>query len=263
MVTLIKLGGSLITDKAGQKCFREETCLRLAQEIKSALAEKPQKIIIGHGSGSFGHQEAHQFQTHLGVKTAEDWIGFTRVAYVAAELNQLVAGTFMGIDLPVFRMPLSNAAISENKSIIDYPQIEILNRLLETAIIPLVYGDVVMDKEIGGTIASTEMIFKTITDLNKEIDKIILVGKVDGVLSDQVQLIPQISAQNFDTIRPMLKGSDSTDVTGGMLSKVEDMLALVSGKPGMVIQIINGEVEGRLQDSLLDKSIPATLIHND
>ena len=58
MVTLLKLGGSLITDKNQNATLRPDVLARLASEIYAALEQKPQPLLIGHGSGSFGHFEA-------------------------------------------------------------------------------------------------------------------------------------------------------------------------------------------------------------
>lgn len=63
MITLVKIGGSLITDKQHNRSFRREIAERLAQELRAALHEKPMPLIVGHGSGSFGHFEAKQHGT--------------------------------------------------------------------------------------------------------------------------------------------------------------------------------------------------------
>ena len=59
MLTFVKLGGSLITDKRVENSFRAEAAARVAAEIQSALAQNPDlRLLIGHGSGSFGHVAA-------------------------------------------------------------------------------------------------------------------------------------------------------------------------------------------------------------
>ena len=55
---LIKIGGSLITDKTKPYTTRPEVIKRIAKEIKEAVSEKDVNLIIGHGAGSFGHQSA-------------------------------------------------------------------------------------------------------------------------------------------------------------------------------------------------------------
>ena len=57
MIQLLKLGGSLITDKANAKTPRRETLSRIALEIAAyrRYAGADGRLILGHGSGSFGH----------------------------------------------------------------------------------------------------------------------------------------------------------------------------------------------------------------
>ena len=76
----IKLGGSLITDKDQAESARADIIFTLLQEIRQQLQREPSlKILIGHGSGSFGHHAARKFGTRQGVSTPEDWQGFQEV----------------------------------------------------------------------------------------------------------------------------------------------------------------------------------------
>jgi len=66
----LKLGGSLLTDKTQSEAVRLHVVRRMAKEIADAMARKPQlRLIIGHGSGSFGHVAAARYGTRLGVKS--------------------------------------------------------------------------------------------------------------------------------------------------------------------------------------------------
>ena len=60
----LKLGGSLITDKHTPRTPRPDVLARLMQEITEARAARPgMRIVLGHGSGSFGHVEAKRYGT--------------------------------------------------------------------------------------------------------------------------------------------------------------------------------------------------------
>ena len=48
---LIKLGGSIITDKSKKYTYKKEIVDRLSSELKKANKE----YILVHGAGSFGH----------------------------------------------------------------------------------------------------------------------------------------------------------------------------------------------------------------
>ncbi|MEI8166629.1 MAG: uridylate kinase, partial [Chloroflexales bacterium] len=59
MYTFIKLGGSVITNKSGQEAPDLPLIARLAAEIAAARAARPTlAVVLGHGSGSFGHHYA-------------------------------------------------------------------------------------------------------------------------------------------------------------------------------------------------------------
>ena len=258
MVTLLKLGGSLITDKNKNATLRPDVLTRLASEIHNALEQNPQPLLIGHGSGSFGHFEAKKHNTIKGVETQEQWQGFARVSTIASALNYHVANALQETGIPVLRIQPSASAIARNGVIQDMAIKPILNAL-DNQLVPLVHGDVAFDDELGGTIISTETVFTYLVS-KLPVKSILLLGEVDGVYDEQKQVIPHISADNFSEIQSALGGSKGVDVTGGMLTKVQDMLNLASNPPHPDIFIVNGLVPNRLRDALLGEIVIGTRI---
>lgn len=259
MITLLKLGGSLITDKTQRATFRAERMQRLAHEIQQALVAKPDmKLIVGHGSGSFGHFEAKEHNTIAGVASAEQWHGFAKVATIAATLNYHVAQALSEANVPVMRFQPSASALASD-GIINTMTLEPLQRALQHRLVPLVYGDVAFDAVRGGTIISTETVFAHLVS-KLPVSCIILLGETDGVYDTQGHVIPAITPSNIDDIRSALGGSAGVDVTGGMLTKVEDMLALAQKAPHPTICICNGTVPDLLRAVLLDDERTGTRI---
>lgn len=258
MIRMIKLGGSLITDKQVEQSFRADVMARIAREISEALSTQTTPLIIGHGSGSFGHFAAKRHDTINGVATPEQWRGFAEVAYVAAELNALVARELWRVGVPIFRCQSSVGLIAHD----GVPQTMPLNNVkqaLEHGLIPLVYGDVGFDAVRGGTIVSTESLFTYLAQ-TLDIDEIFLVGEVAGVLDERGEVIPDITPDTFSHAQTVIKGSRGTDVTGGMLTKVTDMLALVESRPHMTIHILDGLTEGVLRRALTGETVIKTTI---
>lgn len=250
MITLVKLGGSLITDKNISRYFRQDTMASIAHEIKDLMnnLSPDNRLIIGHGSGSFGHIEAKKYDTIQGVSSSEEWLGFSKVAYVASELSYLVATEFINAGLPIMRFQPSATVISES-GVIQSMDTQIIVTAIKRGLIPLLHGDVAFDKTLGGTIVSTEAIF---TYLVKVLDvrRIILLGEVDGVLDAGNHVIANITPQSFEKFKSILRGSDGVDVTGGMYQKVNEMLQLVQQKPDLEIIIANGRNLNVLTDLL-------------
>ena len=259
----IKFGGSLITDKTMPMTPRVNMIKQLAIEVKQSLHSNPNlQLIIGHGSGSFGHAVAHEYQTHKGGQGRIYWDGFARVWAAARELNHIVINALTQVDLPVIAFPPSAAVISQDKSIKSWDTRPIQQALLRR-LIPVVYGDVVFDSHLGGTILSTEDLFLHLTERFSP-DRILLVGLDQGVYADTEhpsEIIPLITPQNFEKVLPALPASQAVDVTGGMLSKVVSMVSLIKTNPLLKILIFSGEQPGNLFSAIGNQNkLPGTLI---
>jgi isopentenyl phosphate kinase len=259
MITLLKLGGSLITDKQQEATFRHTVMVRLAQEIAAASAQDAElRLLIGHGSGSFGHFAAHRHATVNGVFTPTQWRGFAQVARAATELNYLVANELHRVELPIMRFQPSASARIRNGKLVHFAHEPILDAV-QFGLIPLVYGDVVFDEQRGGSILSTEMLFTHLAH-QLPVSQILLLGETDGVYAADGTIIPVIHARNFHEYESTIGASAGVDVTGGMLSKVTDMLRLVHDKPTLQIRIANGHTPRLLTDLLLRRTSSGTLI---
>jgi isopentenyl phosphate kinase len=260
MITLIKLGGSLITDKNIPWHFRKSVMQRIASDIKfiAECSSPEEKLIIGHGSGSFGHVEAHKYNTIHGVHSNNEWLGFTKVAHAASSLSQLVATELIQADLPIFRFQPS-ASTSAYGGVIQTMNTDLLMTSINHDLIPLVHGDVVFDEQLGGTIVSTETIFSyLVQQLN--INQIILLGEVDGVFDSQGNIAHHITPQSVEKLKSALGGSSGVDVTGGMYQKVFDMLELVQKNIGLKVIIANGKTPNILIDLICNNYKLGTMI---
>ena len=100
-LVFLKLGGSLITDKTQAETPRQDVLEELAQEVRQARAEAPElRMVLAHGSGSFGHVAARRHGTRAGVTGQAGWQGFAEVSDAAARLNRIVAGVFLAAQPP-------------------------------------------------------------------------------------------------------------------------------------------------------------------
>ncbi|QPC81235.1 hypothetical protein G4Y79_16160 [Phototrophicus methaneseepsis] len=258
-ITLIKLGGSLITDKNVQSSYKADVVARLAREMKAAQQAQPDlSLVIGHGSGSFGHFEAKKHNTIAGVHTPEEWYGFTRVAVAASQLSQYVAETLLDAELPVFRVQPSASVVSD-EGVIQQMALHNIRTALTMGLIPLVHGDVALDITLGGTITSTETIFAYLARY-LPVDRILLIGVESGVYDQTGSIIPHITSHNLEQHEAALGHSAGVDVTGGMYTKVMDMLALANVRDQLSVRIMSGTEPGLLTQTLLNKAEPGTLI---
>jgi len=245
----LKLGGSLITDKTGVEQVRADVLARLADEI-GAVWQARLPLVLGHGSGSFGHVAGAQYGTRQGVDTPAQWWGFAQVSAAAARLNRLVVEALLEAGVPALTIQPSASARCRDGSITDLASHTVENALA-AGLLPVIYGDVAFDEGRGGTIISTEEVMDYLVQTLRP-SWLLLAGETEGVYDEAGKLIPAITPANFEAIRPALGGSRGTDVTGGMASKVEAMLHLVQAQSGLTIRIFSGLEPGNLQQLLLN-----------
>lgn len=251
----------MITDKTHPYTPRLEQIKALAGQIAAAMAENADlRLILGHGSGSYGHTPASLYDTRSGVNNPESWRGFTEVWYQASALNRLVVEALYFAGLPIVSLsPIASVTAHDGLPFIWdlYPlQTALSNRLL-----PVIYGDVVFDDSRGGTILSTEDLFIHLARILHP-QRILLAGLEQGVWEDFptcTRLLHEITPISFSAFKAGLINSAGTDVTGGMRSKVTGMLTLVTELPDLEVEIFSGEQPDNIRHALLGASIGTRL----
>lgn len=260
-LVFLKLGGSLLTDKTQQEALRPETLDRIAAEIADARVRRPDlTLVLGHGSGSFGHLAAAKHNTRRGVHSPADWLGFAEVNDAASRLNRYVIQALLKVGVPAIGLsPVASAQVEDGR--ISYMATQPITMALQAGLVPVVYGDVAFDNVRGGTIISTEEIMIFLAGSLRP-SRFLLAGETAGVHDEQGKIVPSISPQNLAEIQPALGGSRGTDVTGGMAAKVLAMIDLVAQRPEMSIHIFSGLESGHLNAMLLDPShLSGTHLH--
>lgn len=259
---LVKLGGSLITDKTKPFFARLDVIKRLAREIHEAREEKEMKLIIGHGGGSFPHKPAKDYRTDLGIINKASYRGISLVQDAASRLNRIIVKSLIKASENAISVQPSAGFIVENGRIKKW-YLEPIKEMLKHDLLPVPYGDVALDIKKGCSIISTEEILSYLArELGSK--RIILAGITDGVFTADPQkdpdakLIPEINSKNYKDVKKYLKGSAGIDVTGGMAHRVDKMFELT--KIGVEAEIINGEKEGNLKKALLGERGLGTII---
>ncbi len=258
-LTLVKLGGSLITNKKKAFTARPEVIKRLAREALAFSEANP--LVLAHGSGSFGHQAASKYESQKGFFREDSKYGYAVVEDVASRINRVFVQNLVEEGIKAISIQPSAGIISNNKRIKSW-DLSNIKRFLEEGFTPAPFGDIVLDESMGCSISSAdEILFYLGRELKAE--RIIMVGNVDGVFesfppkSDEVP-IERLDRARFEELKGSFKGASGTDVTGGMLHKVERMLEVA--EHGVKVQIINGLVEGRLERALAGEKVVCTTI---
>lgn len=253
---ILKLGGSVVTDKNKLKTPNISSIKRLAGEVASA---GPRKIIVIHGGGSYGHPIAKEYDIVAGYSSSRQLLGFTLTHQAMVELNRIVVEAFTEAGVPVISMAPSSFIITEDRRITNI-NLEVVSRAVESGFIPVLYGDVVLDTAQRFTILSGDQLVVKLA-INLGAERIIFGVDVDGVytanpkLAKEARLIEELS---LSQIRGMVKigAALSTDVTGGMMGKIKEAEAAVEA--GLEVQLVNALKPGIIHDALKGEKVTCT-----
>ncbi|WP_232685893.1 isopentenyl phosphate kinase [Halobacterium zhouii] len=227
MTTVLKLGGSVVTEKDEPETVADERLANLADAIGDAVAadgasdSTVDDLVVVHGGGSFGHPNAAEH----GVSSTEGTQDPTAVREIAGameRLNDAVVSALAGADVPAVPVHPFSAGHRDRDGDLTFPTGQIATMLAE-GFVPVLHGDVLAHAGAGATIVSgDELVVRLAGDLAA--DRVGLCSTVPGVLDENDDVIPEIAA--YEDVASVLGGSDATDVTGGMAAKVRALLAL-------------------------------------
>lgn len=238
---IIKLGGSAITDKTQDFTPRLEVIESAAAQI-SCIQEQ---VILVHGGGSYGHPLAREFELHRGFKRKNQLKGVSQTRYAMTELNQLVVSHLIMKGVPAVAVQPSACFLCENKRI-KHSFLEPVKKLVELQCVPVLYGDVVTDSEMGFCILSGDQIVSHLAEkVNPK--KVIFGLNVDGLYTkdpkfEDAELIREITFSDLNFI----SGEETGDVTKGMKGKLAEIMRM----KGTEVNLIN-----LLKDKTLSKAV--------
>jgi isopentenyl phosphate kinase len=218
VTTVLKLGGSVVTEKDAPETVDEQA---LAAAASAIAAGAPERLVIVHGGGSFGHVAAadRDVSTTSGTRSATD---VAAIHGAMGELNAAVCDALRDVDVPAVPLrPLSMAHRSADGAL--SVSVDALAALLEAGFVPVAHGDVVAHAGRGATIASGDELVVRIAE-RLVAERVGLCSTVSGVLDADGDVVDHI--EHYDAAADALGASDVTDVTGGMAGKVRTLLEL-------------------------------------
>lgn len=256
---VIKLGGSVITNKRRRFTINQDVLERIVGELKSA----EESLVVIHGGGSFGHPLAAEYNIASGHKERRQLMGFSLTHQAMEVLNSKVVETFQDAGFLAISVQPSACVVTRN-SRIDSFDIKGLRGLLELGLLPILYGDTVFDLELGMSILSGDQLA---VYLARELSasRVIIGTDTNGVYVEgpvnegEVRFLPKITPEDWERIADSLGSASTTDVTGGMKKKVEELLNLKGS--GIEAQIVNLLEPGTLKRVVQgDKSLGTTIL---
>jgi len=203
------------------------------------------RLILVHGAGSYGHTIAKKTGLHLGIVRDEQLLDFAEIQRLQNELNCIVTQHLIKHGLPAIPCQASSFMVLNGGRIVKGDTTAIEN-LVNMGMIPVLYGVPAYDETRKCAVLSGDQIAPYLAKkLNAE--KIIHVTNVNGIYDkdpnkfSDTKHISEINLQNFEEIKKALTGSLDTDVSGGMLTKVSELMNI-----GVESQIISGLISGNI-----------------
>jgi len=256
---ILKLGGSVITDKTKFSSFKKQTMDNLAVQIKRSN----ERIIIVHGAGSYGHILAKKHDLNNGFEKNAQMIGFSLTHGKVQELNSLVLDCLHDKMVPAVSLaPHSTVLLNDHN--VEKISFDFFEKYLDAGFIPVTFGDVVLDTKLKFSICSGDLLMLSLAKHFKP-EKVIFAMDEDGIYSsnpkhnNDAKLIRNASITDLENLQTQI--DNHADVTGGMRGKINTIKDIAS--IGIDTYLLNGNKPDILYDVLSGKETRSTLVYGD
>jgi len=241
---LIKLGGSIITNKEKPLSPRIKTIDNIVKQLKKIS----EPFVVVHGGGSFGHYWSVKYDMHTKpAKTNPHGVATVKNSMI--QLDKIILDSLTKNKLSPYCLPPTDF-MSGNKPIIS--KVKEIKKIAESGLIPVTFGDALWYGQKKSYILSGDRIMSILAKVLRPRLSIFVLN-VDGLYSDlkTKQLIydmkdDQVSIQDI----PM-------DVTGGMKRKVEEATRI--SKMGLKVFFVNGNKPVRIINAVNKNEFEGTV----
>lgn len=259
---VLKLGGSVLTDKSKPFTPDEENIRRLSREVARGYDPERNSLILVHGAGSFGHFIVSETGIHEGISRPEQLLAFAETQIWQNRWNVMLTDALRGEGVPAIPCQPSSFSVMESGRLLWMP-LDAVRGFLEIGMIPVLYGVPAYDKVQGCSILSGDEIVRYTAE-NLKAKRVILGTDVDGVFTDdpfrspKARLIREITTENLKEVMGYLTKPALIDVTGGMRRKVVELINLA--RIGIVCEIINAGKPGLVERALAGETGLGTVV---
>ena len=265
-ILILKLGGSLLTDKSTPYKLKEETINTVCIEIKECIdLGLIKSLVIVHGVGSFGHPPVLKYNLHKGFKDKEQLISMSKTQQIVNDLRKTIAMNLLDKGIPVNLMHASSMVVGDKMVIVDQG-FESLRGFLSLGMVPLIGGDMMYDNSMGFSVCGGDQIAVVLSHvLNAKL--LMFATDVPGVYdqdprsSPNAQIFKKLNIRNIDQILKKLDESDKVDVSGKMRGKLRSLVSIANQiKEGFEVVIFSMNEKDTLKKYLKGEEVILTRI---
>ena len=252
---LVKLGGSVITDKARLRTPRRAAIARLTREL-AGLADD---LVLVHGAGSFGHILARRYGLN-GPASPRKARGAAIVQRDVRALDGLVLDGLLEAGLAPVSLPPAAVLSLEDGQVASFDALSFV-QYSSLGLTPVTFGDVVRDRARGVAVCSGDVLMLELAKVLRP-KRAVFVADVDGLFTADpkgrkgAQLLGSVRSSDLPSIE--MGRATAADVTGGIEGKVRRMLEIAAHADECLL--VNGNVKNRVRDALRGRPVVGTRI---
>ena len=258
-LTILKLGGALLTDKSVPDSLRGETLTAVAAEILSCLdAGLLERLLLVTGVGSFGHPPVLRHRLHKGYQSPDQLIALTATQNNVMRLRRAVAEAFEAAGVPVCLILPSSCMVASGFAHKE-SYLEAVAGFLRLGMVPLLGGDVLADDQAGFMVYGGDEVAVDLA-LHFGADRLILATQVDAIYDKDPMQYPdarrlpelRLGAMEETAVSPTHPAQ--IDVSGAMGGKLRALrraqTAITAGldtwlislmEPGRLTAVLQGD----------------------
>ncbi len=265
-LTILKLGGSLLTDKTKPYSLREDILKQVTHEIKECIEiGLLDSMIILHGVGSFGHPPVLEYKLHRGFSGPEQLSPLSKTQQIVNRFRLQLVEAFHEANVPIILMHPSSIIVSKKMKMTNF-FLESLKGFMKLGMTPLLGGDLLYDTVMGFSVGSADQLASILAD-QLGANRLIFATDVDGVyngdpkVDSNAELISEINLDNIEEVMQKMGQAGQVDASGAMKGKLVSLLHIKEKiKRGLKVSIISMLSEGNLISALQDKNPNCTKI---
>ncbi|PRW58253.1 glutamate 5-kinase isoform X1 [Chlorella sorokiniana] len=159
VAVIIKLGGAAITHKQQLETLNREVLAASVSQLAALYAAIGPCFVVVHGAGSFGHQAAAAAGVAGGGIQQSTAVrqGFAATRASVTKLNQLVVAALVAAGVPAVGVSPCPGWTTSGRQVATDGCAGVA-ALLAAGLVPVLHGDAVLDRELGCTILSGDVL---------------------------------------------------------------------------------------------------------
>ncbi len=225
---IIKIGGSVLTEKGDIPSFNTKNASRMAGEIADCYKD----TILVHGTGSYGKPPAIKYAYNHSGRIENNSLVALEIKRTLLHLNQLFVESLHSAGIPAISFHIQYFINPKNLDF-DYDKLKnSLSQFLNQRVLPVIYGDLIPLSDGSFSVLSSDRI---VYELAKCLhpNSVAFLTSTDGVYLNSNENAPiLIENLNSKTIQHIHRSPDDLmDVSGGMMQKARYAIKIAGYTP--------------------------------